>query len=100
MGGQRPEEAGLTLEEWIPRVVKAPLAHQPGSAWRYGFSIDLLGRLGEVISGTPFDLFLKERVFGPLGMIDTDFYAPKDKHGRVTKVYGPRPTTCASPKCW
>ena len=80
-----------TLEGWISRLVKAPLAHQPGAGWTYGFSIDVLGRLIEVISGKPFDAFLKERLFGPLGMPDTDFYAPPEKHSRLAKVYGMRP---------
>ena len=80
-----------SLEGWISRLVKAPLAHQPGAGWTYGFSIDVLGRLIEVISGKPFDAFLKERLFGPLGMPDTDFYAPPEKHSRLAKVYGMRP---------
>jgi CubicO group peptidase (beta-lactamase class C family) len=84
MGG--PREAH-TLEEWIPRLVQAPLAHQPGADWTYGFSIDVLGRLIEVISGQPLDLFLRERMFAPLGMVDTDFYVPEAKHPRLARVY-------------
>ena len=80
-----------SLEGWISRLVKAPLAHQPGAGWTYGFSIDVLGRLIEVISGKPFDACLKEWLFGPLGMPDTDFYAPPEKHSRLAKVYGMRP---------
>ncbi len=87
MGGPRED---YTLEEWIPRLVKGPLVHQPGADWTYGFSIDVLGRLVEVISGQPFDVFLKERLFAPLGMVDTDFYVPPEKHSRLAKVYSRR----------
>jgi len=79
----------LTLEEVVGRLVRAPLAHQPGAGWTYGLSIDVLGRIVELISGKPFDVFLKERMFGPLHMVDTDFYVPPHKRGRLARVYGP-----------
>jgi len=78
-----------TLEEWIQRLVKLPLAHQPGSKWHYGLSTDVLGYLIEVISGLAFDAFLEQRIFVLLGMEDTSFYVPQDKIGRLAAMYGP-----------
>ena len=77
----------LTLAGWIPLLVKGPLAHQPGAGYTYGFSIDVLGRLIEVLSGKPLDVFLEQRVFGPLGMRDTFFSVPVEKRNRVAVVY-------------
>lgn len=81
-----PEE---TLAEWMARYLDIPLAHQPGAAWTYGYSMDVLGYLVEAISGQAFDVFLRERLFGPLGMADTDFYVPPEKMGRFAVNYGP-----------
>jgi len=76
-----------TLEEKVGRLVKLPLANQPGSAWRYSISVDVLGYLVEVVSGERFDAFLEERIFGPLGMEDTGFYVPAEKMGRFATLY-------------
>ena len=76
-----------TLEEKVGRLVKLPLANQPGSAWRYSISVDVLSRLVEVISGRRFDVFLEERIFGPLGMEDTGFYVPEEEIGRFAELY-------------
>lgn len=78
-----------TLEEWIQRLVRLPLAHQPGSKWHYGLSTDVLGYVVEVISGLAFDAFLEQRVFMPLGMVDTAFHVPQEKIGRLAAMYGP-----------
>ncbi len=77
----------ITLEEMQHRLAGVPLAHQPGAAWRYGQSINVIGRLIEIWSGKPFDEFLKERIFEPLLMPDTDFYVPSSKIDRLAKVY-------------
>ena len=79
----------LSLDEFAVVLGALPLAFQPGTAWHYGFSTDALGCLIEVLSGKPFDVFLKERLFGPLGMVDTDFWVPPEKAGRLAAVYGP-----------
>jgi len=83
---QHPE---TTLAEVIGLLATLPLAHEPGTAWRYSMATDVLGYLVQVVSGRPFDVFLKERIFDPLGMTDTDFYAPPEKHERLAAVYGP-----------
>jgi CubicO group peptidase (beta-lactamase class C family) len=76
-----------TLKEMIPKLAKIPLSFQPGTKWNYSRSTDVLGYLVEVISGKPFDEFLKERIFVPLKMKDTDFYVPKEKINRCAAVY-------------
>ena len=78
-----------TLAEWAPRLARLPLAHQPGSAWHYGHSTDLLGRIVEVISGQPLDTFFQERILEPLGMVDTAFHVPAPKIERFATNYGP-----------
>jgi CubicO group peptidase (beta-lactamase class C family) len=65
---------GQTLAEFVTKLSKLPLAHQPGSTWEYGMSVDVLGRIVEVVSGLPFDRFLEERITKPLRMPDTAFY--------------------------
>src|SRR5271166_7112372 len=78
-----------TLEETVNRIASIPLLAQPGSEWNYSVSTDVLGHLVAVISGRPFENFLRERVLGPLGMTDTDFFVPPQKAERVAAYYGP-----------
>ncbi len=80
-----------TLKIAMEAVAQLPLAFQPGARWRYSMSIDMLGYLVELISGLPFDVFLEERLFKPLGMPDTAFYVPAHKKDRVAAVYGHAP---------
>jgi CubicO group peptidase (beta-lactamase class C family) len=75
------------LEDAINRLAALPLVHQPGEKWTYGLSVDVLGRLIEVLSGQPLDQFLRTRLFEPLGMNDTYFYLPASKQSRLTRVY-------------
>jgi CubicO group peptidase (beta-lactamase class C family) len=63
-----------TLAEFVTKLSKLPLAHQPGTAWEYGMSIDVLGRIVEVASDVPFDQFVREQITKPLHMNDTAFY--------------------------
>jgi len=60
----------VTPAEQLERLAKVPLAHQPGSAWEYSLSTDVLGRVVEAVSGTSLGKFLAERVFAPLKMTD------------------------------
>ena len=66
-----------------------PLLHEPGAAFSYGLSTDVLGRLVEVLSGVTFDEFLRTRLFEPLGMHDTFFYVPDAKASRMASIYTP-----------
>lgn len=75
------------LGEKMRILGKLPLKHNPGEKWTYGLNNDLLGYLVEVWSGMPFDEFLKKRIFDPLGMKDTYFYLPKEKHSRLVTLY-------------
>lgn len=76
-----------TLDEFIDKLATIPLNFSPGEAWNYSVSTDVLGYLIGKISGMPFDRFLQERIFGPLGMVDTGFTVPADKAGRLTACY-------------
>src|SRR5690606_39009188 len=68
---------------------KLPLFHQPGEEWTYGLNPDLLCYLIEVISGQSLDIFFKKRIFEPLGMNDTYFILPKEKHSRLATLFIP-----------
>jgi len=78
-----------TAEEVVHEIVKLPLVHQPGAAWRYSMATDVLGYLIEVISGMTLDVFFEEKILKPLGMEDTDFYVPEAKLDRFAAEYGP-----------
>jgi CubicO group peptidase (beta-lactamase class C family) len=77
-----------TTAEMVTKLGDLPLAAQPGTRWIYSVSTDVVGRLIEVISGQSLDDFLEKRIFRPLKMDDTRFYAPSDKHHRVARLYG------------
>ena len=80
---------GGDLKHMTQRLGDIPLLHHPGDAWNYGMSTDVLGYLVEVVSGIPFAEFLKERIFQPLGMVDTDFSVPEHKADRYATLYEP-----------
>jgi CubicO group peptidase (beta-lactamase class C family) len=77
----------LRLEDQMKILARQPLLHDPGERFSYGLSTDLLGYLCQVISGKPFDAFLAEEIFEPLGMVDTHFYLPAEKAGRLATLY-------------
>jgi CubicO group peptidase (beta-lactamase class C family) len=80
------EKAG-TLDSMIADLANIPLEFSPGEAWNYSVSTDVIGYLVGKISGMPFEQFLKERIFNPLGMTDTDFHVPADKAHRFAACY-------------
>ena len=71
--------------EQINRLAALPLAHQPGEAWEYGLSTDVLGHVLEVMSGKRLSEFLAERVLRPLDMVDTAFFTPPAKRDRLAE---------------
>lgn len=79
------------LAEMTEALGKIPLQYQPGTRWHYSVSVDVLGRLVEVISGQPFDEFLEQRIFAPLDMEDTFFEVPQNKLDRfgTNHTYNP-----------
>ena len=78
-----------TMTEHVEALAKLPLMHQPGAAWEYSVSTDVLGRVVEVIAGAPLGAVLRERVFAPLGMDDTGFYIPPAKLARQAEPMSP-----------
>ncbi len=74
-------------DEWIRRFGTLPLMHQPGEKWMYHTGSDVLGVLIARASGQPFETFLQERLFEPLGMKDTAFSAPASKLDRLATAY-------------
>jgi CubicO group peptidase (beta-lactamase class C family) len=78
-------DGSQTLAEFVTKVSKLPLAHQPGTVWEYGMSTDVLGRIVEVVSGMAFDQFVEQRITGPLGMRDTAFYLSGAQGSRLAE---------------
>ena len=76
-----------SLKDAIERIASLPLAFQPGTGWRYSTATDVIGYLIEVIADLPLIDVLKERIFDPLGMADTDFYVPPEKVDRLAQLY-------------
>ncbi|MDX2186869.1 MAG: serine hydrolase domain-containing protein [Opitutaceae bacterium] len=77
-----------TIAEVVDRLASLPLQGQPGETFQYGYSTDVLGRLVEVVSGMPLDVYVRERICKPLKMEDTGFFPPLEKADRVMPVYG------------
>ncbi len=84
---------GVTPAEQIERLAKAPLAHQPGTAWEYSLSTDVLGRVIEAVSGKSLGEVLQERVFAPLRMTDTAFVVPAAKIPRMAQPFPKDPVS-------
>jgi CubicO group peptidase (beta-lactamase class C family) len=76
-----------TLPQFVTKITRAPLMEDPGTRFRYSEGTTVLGRLVEIWSGQPFDTFLAERVFTPLGMTDTGFWVRANQRDRLTTVY-------------
>ncbi len=86
----------LTDMQVAEAMGKLPLLQQPGTQWQYGRSTDVLLALVEAVSGQRGDAFMQERIFGPLGMVDTAFNLPAGKRGRMAEP-GPDPATGTTP---
>jgi CubicO group peptidase (beta-lactamase class C family) len=78
--------ASKPTAEQIDRLATLPLLRQPGEAWEYGLSTDVLGRVLEVVSGKSLGEFVAQRVLRPLGMVDTAFYTPPAKRDRLAEA--------------
>ena len=95
-------EAGITPnlpvpmpepDEWMRRLGTLPLMYQPGERWQYQIASDLVGVLVARVTGQPYEDFLRERIFEPLGMKDTGFHVPADQIHRLPPLYAPDPAT-------
>ncbi|WP_112134591.1 serine hydrolase domain-containing protein [Glycomyces dulcitolivorans] len=84
---------GPDPDEWLRRLSTLPLMYQPGERWLYNLGDDLLGVLVARVTGRPFEEFLRERIFEPLGMGDTGFHVPAEKLDRFPPLYAPHPET-------
>jgi len=85
--GMPPRTETTTLAAYSKALAAQPLVFHPGEDYRYGTSIDVLGRYVEAVSGVSLDAFLAERVFTPLGMKDTGFWVPEAKQDRLAQLY-------------
>jgi CubicO group peptidase (beta-lactamase class C family) len=86
-----------TIGDAVKKLASIPLLFQPGDSWEYSLADDVLGRLVEVVSGMPFDRFLEERIFKPLGMKDSGFYLPEEKIPRLATAYSYYPDKGLNP---
>jgi CubicO group peptidase (beta-lactamase class C family) len=82
-----------TGPEFIDALAKAPLAYQPGTVWDYSLAVDVQGLIVEAISGKPLGAFLEERIWKPLGMVDTSFTVPDAKKDRYARAFPNDPLT-------
>ncbi|MGC9348693.1 MAG: serine hydrolase domain-containing protein [Anaerolineae bacterium] len=80
--------SNVPLAELVADLLQLPLAFQPGTAWRYSVSYDVLAYLVETMSGQDYDVFLHRNLFEPLGMLDTGFFVPESKLERFAAMYG------------
>ena len=87
----------IPLPQMVSNAARVPLFEDPGTRWRYGISTTILGRLVEVWSGMPFDAFLRERIFEPLGMTDTVFRVDPSRADRFGPAYRPGPAGALRP---
>jgi CubicO group peptidase (beta-lactamase class C family) len=81
----------MPKEDVIAALAASPLLFDPGSDWEYGFSTDVLGFVVEAVAGKPLGTVLQQRVWGPLGMVDTSFALPASKQGRYARALAKDP---------
>ncbi|GGW48188.1 serine hydrolase domain-containing protein [Streptomyces caelestis] len=79
---------GADLAETIEAYARLPLQFEPGTQWNYSVASNVLGRVIEVVSGQPLDVFCAERIFGPLGMTDAGFHVRDEQAPRLSEMYG------------
>lgn len=85
------KDSAPTLAEFADRLATLPLVADPGVKWSYSVSLDLMGRVIEVVSGMPFDAFIQTRIFDPLGMKSSFWQVPASEVGRLTTNHGATP---------
>lgn len=78
---------GMTVDTFLERIGRMPLRFDPGSKWLYSLSTDVCGALVERLSGVPFDEYLRENIFKPLGMKDTAFHVSAENAERLAANY-------------
>ncbi len=97
-------EAGLfdqtKLEDFVKVLGTLPLQYEPGTRWHYSVSVDVQGRLVEVLSAMSLGEFMQQRIFGPLEMRDTGFVIPAEKLDRLAQLYAPKGTRIKKGQAW
>jgi CubicO group peptidase (beta-lactamase class C family) len=103
LASEKWEEAGIQgwyfadraepIRETVRRMAALPAQSHPGEKWVYGYNTDILGAVIEVVSGQDLATFLQQRLFDPIGMIDTHFYLPPEKINRLATVYSKKPNS-------
>ncbi len=89
----------FTAREFAARIGRLPLYFEPGTAWHYGHSTDVLGAILEVADGKTLDVVLRERIFDPLGMDDTSFWVPMRESYRIAEpIHGAAMTDNTIPR--
>jgi len=84
---RKADDGAVSLKQYVQRLVKAPLAFEPGTSYEYGFGPTVAGRILEIVSGMSYDAYLQKHIFDPLGMKDTQFN-PDDAHrARIAQTY-------------
>ena len=86
-GYAKAELRDSDLQAMINKLARLPLSTQPGTDWQYGPSVDIQGYIVEKLSGQPLDVFLRTRIFEPLGMKDTGFWVDASKADRITQIF-------------
>jgi CubicO group peptidase (beta-lactamase class C family) len=84
---RKADDGAVSLKQYVERLLAAPLAFEPGSDYEYGFGPTVAGRLLEVVTGMPYERFLEERIFLPLGMVDTMFNPDDARRARIPQTY-------------
>jgi CubicO group peptidase (beta-lactamase class C family) len=85
LGGSQQNEG--TIKETAEKLAKRKLDFEPGSKWQYSPGLTVCGRVVEVASGKPFEVFLREQLFEPLKMVDTSFHPTPEQQKRLVKLY-------------
>ncbi|MEQ8425616.1 MAG: serine hydrolase domain-containing protein, partial [Cyclobacteriaceae bacterium] len=78
-----------TLEEYVDSFLNLPLMHQPDKSFTYSVNMDVIGRIVEIVSGQPFEDYIKQNIFDPLGMENTSYFVPEEKLSRFSSIYKP-----------
>src|SRR5579884_4248800 len=89
-----------TLQDMVDRLAEVPLEFSPGTHWNYSLSVDVCGYLVQTISGLRFDEYLQERIFAPLGMVDTGFWVKPEQAPRFAAAYTAAPEGGLRPIDW
>lgn len=78
----------FSLADLVDSLAQVPLIADPGTLWHYSYSVDVLAHLIAVVEGKPIGEVLQQRIFGPLGMVDTGFFVPEEKRDRILPMFG------------